>query len=201
MTLPTTHIEPAPSATPGPATRTPKSAGGRFRARWPSLLGLAVAVLLLATGVADRDTLAIGVSAAAVCYLAAAAFGRPWVGWATIAGASLVVVGSELIGIPWWAGLGAAAGTLCIVGVARGDQRATLMQAVHVLGYGGVAVAAFSLAPRASLVVAGLALAAHAVWDVIHYRRNTVVHRSLSEACFLFDIVLGLGCILLAFIP
>ena len=51
---------------------------------------------------------AIAVCVAALCYLGAAALGRPWVAWAGIVGGSLVVVASELVGLVW--GLGAGVG-------------------------------------------------------------------------------------------
>ncbi|MDQ3151323.1 MAG: hypothetical protein M3R63_06275 [Actinomycetota bacterium] len=84
--------------------------------RWPSALGLAAAVVVLATS-ADRETLAITVSVAALCYLGAAAIGRPWVAWAGIVGGSLVVVANELVGLVWWAGIGIAAFALVVAGL------------------------------------------------------------------------------------
>jgi hypothetical protein len=39
---------------------------------------------------------------------------------------------------------------------------------------------------------------AHAIWDVIYYRRNAVVPRSLAEACIFFDVPLGVAIIVLA---
>jgi hypothetical protein len=50
------------------------------------------------------------------------------------------------------------------------------------------------------MVLAGLALASHAVWDAIHYRRAAVVPRSLAEFCMLLDVPLGLGAVVLALI-
>lgn len=166
--------------------------------RWPSALGLAVAVPLLATGVADRDMLAVGVTVAAFCYLAAAALGRPWVAWAGIVGATLVIVGSEMVGLVWWAGLGLTGLGLVAFGLRRGAPRQALTQGAALLGFGALALVALALDPRAGLVLAGLTLASHAVWDAVHHRRNEVVPRSLAEACMLFDVVLGLGCIVLA---
>lgn len=166
--------------------------------RWPSALGLGVAVLLLATGAASRDTLAIGVTAAAFCYFAAAALGRPWVAWASVVGASLVVVASEAAGLVWWAGLGMLALALLVIGLLSGAHRPTLVQAVALAGYGTLAVVTLAMEPRAGLVLAGVALASHAVWDAVHYRRDDVVPRSMAEACLLLDVPLGLGCMALS---
>lgn len=175
----------------------PARLGRWLRQRWPSAMGLGVAVLLLATGAASRDTLVIGVTAAAFCYFAAAALGRPWVAWVSIVGASLAVVASEAAGLVWWGGLGMLALALVVIGLLSGALP-TLMQGAALAGYGTLAVGALAMEPRAGLVLAGLALASHAVWDAIHYRRNEVVPQSMAEACLLLDVPLGLGCIALS---
>ncbi|MEV0731630.1 hypothetical protein [Polymorphospora sp. NPDC050346] len=166
--------------------------------RWPSVLGLAAATTMLATG-ASRETLSVIVSVAALCYLGAAAFDRPWMGWAGVGAAPVVIVVSELAGLPWWSGLAVAAGGLVVVGLVGGVPRPPLTaQALALLGYGGLAVAALFLPPQVGLVLAGLVLTAHGVWDVIHYRRDQVVPRSLAEFCVLLDVPLGLGFLVLA---
>jgi hypothetical protein len=168
--------------------------------RWPSVLGLAAAVLQLATG-GERETVVIVVCVATLCYLGAAALQMPWVAWAGIAGGSLVVVASELVGLVWWAGIGIVALVLVVVGLlGRAPRPALTAQTAALAGYGGLAVAALYFAPRVGLVLAGLVLASHAVWDLIHYRRNRVVPRSLAEFCMLLDVPLGVGVIVLAVI-
>ena len=37
-----------------------------------------------------------------------------------------------------------------------------------------------------------------AAWDVVHYRRNIVVNRSLALWCIGLDVFLGVACIVLA---
>ncbi|MEE6258143.1 hypothetical protein [Plantactinospora sonchi] len=166
--------------------------------RWPSAVGLTAAVLVLATG-PDRQTLSITVCAATLCYLGAAALARPWVAWAAVPGFSLVIIASRVLGLPWWAVAGIAALILVVVGlVGRVSYPALTAQAVAVAGFGGLAVAALLIAPSFGLVLAGLVLASHGIWDAVHYRRNAVVPRSLAEACMLLDVPLGLGFIVLA---
>ncbi|MFK4039314.1 hypothetical protein ACI2LC_26225 [Nonomuraea wenchangensis] len=168
--------------------------------RWPTALGLAVAILSLVTG-SNQESLAITLAVAAVCYLAAAALGEPWTVWPAALGVSLVVVVSELLGMSWWAGLGGTAVVLVGVGLAlRVSRSALLAQALAVVGFGGAAVIAVFSTPQVGVVVAGLALASHAIWDVIHLRRKLVVAPSLAEACIFLDVPLGLGLIVLGFV-
>jgi len=168
--------------------------------RWPSALGLAAAAGQLAIG-GDRDSVAIVVGVAALCYLGAAALRRRWVAWAGVAGGSLVVAASELAGLAWWAGIGGTALVLIVAGLlGRAPRPALTAQTAALLGYGGLAVAALYFAPRAGLVLAGIVLASHAAWDLIHYRRDQVVPRSLAEFCMLLDLPLGVGVIVIAIV-
>jgi hypothetical protein len=166
--------------------------------RWPSALGLAVAALQLALD-PDTETVATVIGVAALCYLAAAALDRRWVAWAGCVVFTLVVVAGEAIGLAWWAVGGVLALALVVAGLLLGVPRPPLTaQTAALIAYGGVAVAALFLAPRVGLVLAGVALVCHSVWDAIHYRRNQVVHRSLAEFCVLLDVPLGVGAIVLA---
>jgi hypothetical protein len=168
--------------------------------RWPTALGLAAAVLQLVVGV-DRESVAIVICVAALCYLGAAALNRPWIAWAGVVGGTLVVFASGWVGLTWWAGLGIVAVLLVVVGLlGRAPRPPLTAQTSALLGYGGVAVAALFFAPRLGLVLAGVALAAHAVWDVIHFRRNWVVPRSLAEFCVVLDVPLGVGAVILAIV-
>lgn len=171
----------------------------RFLRHWSALLGLLAAVFQIVTG-ANRETVSITVSVAALCYLGAAALNRPWIGWAGIVGGSVVVVAGELAGLAWWAALGIAAAVLVAIGLATGAPRPALTaQTVALLGFGGLAVAGLFIDLRVGMVLAGLALAAHAGWDLVHHRRNAVVPRSLAEFCIFLDVPLGLALIVLAF--
>jgi hypothetical protein len=168
--------------------------------RWPSALGLLAAGSAIATG-ANRESVAITLVAALLCYLGAAALNRPWVAWAGIVGAIVVVTIGELAGLVWWGALGIAAVALIATGMLlRVPRPALTAQTAALLGFGGPAVvAALYLAPRVGTVLAGLALASHAIWDVVHWRRNAVVPRSLAEFCLWLDVPLGVALIVLAF--
>ena len=79
----------------------------------------------------------------------------------------------------------------------RASQPALTAQSLAMLGYGGVAMIGLALVPVAGAVLASLSLIAHAIWDLIHYRRKAVVPRSLAEFCMFFDVPLGAAVIVL----
>lgn len=166
--------------------------------RWPILLGLAIAALQL-LGDPDTDTVASTTGLAVLCYLGAAAFERRWVAWAACFVLPPVVIVSQATDVAWWAIFGAVAVVVLAVGLLRrAPWDALSAQTGALVVYGGASVATLLLEPRLGMALAGIGLAAHAIWDVIHYRRNTVVHRSLAEFCVFLDVPLGVGAIVLA---
>ena len=165
--------------------------------RWPAAVGLLGAAFVALVG-PDRETLVISLLVALTCYLAAAAVKVRWVAWATIPIASALVTAGAFIGIDPWLMLGGASVVLIVVGLAlRASRTALAAQSLALVAYGGVGLVALTLGPVAGGVLASLVLMAHAVWDVIHYRRNAVVPRSLAETCIFFDVPLGVAVIVL----
>ncbi|MCA5892067.1 hypothetical protein LEP48_01710 [Isoptericola sp. NEAU-Y5] len=139
---------------------------------------------------------ATAVAVAALCYLAAAATGLRWVGWAAVPVASALPF-LAFVGVPRWLPFAVAGLALLLLGLVR-RRPTTLAQGAAMVAYYGVALAGVGLAPRAGLVVAGLALAAHAAWDLVHYRRDVVVHQSLAVWCIGLDLTVGGICLTLA---
>ena len=96
-----------------------------------------------------------------------------------------------------WAAIPASVAVIA-VGLRLGSRPVLAAQTAALVVYGGVAVCALALGPRAGAVVAGSVLVAHAVWDVLHLRRGVVVPRSLAEACIYLDVPLAIAVIALA---
>jgi hypothetical protein len=166
--------------------------------RWPVAVGLLGAAFVAIVS-PDRVTITVGLLVALMCYLAAAALGVRWVAWAAIPVASALVVAGGFADIDPWVTLGAAAVVLVVIGLLhQASGTALAAQSAAMVGYGGIALTALTLGPVTGAVLASLALMAHAVWDVIHYRRNAVVPRSLAEACMFFDVPLGLAVIVVS---
>jgi hypothetical protein len=146
---------------------------------------------------ADAPMTAVGI--ATLCYLAAAVTGIRWMAWLWVAVGTVLIFVARFIDVPRWWVLALAGVALAIIGFVR-RRAVTTPQALAMLAYFGVAVVALFLAPRVGLALAGLALLTHAVWDVVHYRRNIVVGRSLAVWCIGLDVVAGVTCIVLAII-
>lgn len=138
---------------------------------------------------------ALGV--AVLSYLAAAVFGRRWIGWFAAGIFSILVVLAEVVDVPRLAIFLTAAVVLATIGLII-RPRLTLPQTLAMVGYLGVGIVSLLLLPRIGLAVAGVVFAAHAVWDVIHYRRDAVVNRSLALWCIGLDVVVGVTCVAVA---
>ncbi|TYL52824.1 hypothetical protein [Agromyces mariniharenae] len=190
------------------STDAAASASGSPRPRaWFIVLLVVVGVItgggLLLGGAAlgglDATTPMTAVGIATLCYVAAAATGIRWMAWAWAGLGSVLVVGAELLDVPRWIVLAAVGAVFLVVGLVR-RPRVTVPQGIAMVAYFGVAIAALFLAPRLGLVIAGVALAAHAGWDLVHYRRDAVVNRSLALWCLGLDVFLGGACVVLAIV-
>lgn len=185
----------------------PAHAGPRGRLavlirRWPVAVGLLAALALLLTGPAAREELAMIVLIAVSCYLAAAAFSRPWMAWAWCLPGSVLVVAARVLDVSPVLVTALAAAALVLVGLARGAARPPLArQTAGFVGYGLLVLAALALGPGSGLVLAALTLVGHGAWDVWHLlRHRDDISPSLAEACVALDIPLGLAALALAFL-
>jgi hypothetical protein len=170
--------------------------------RWPVAVGLLAAVALVLGGSADREGVAMVVVIAVSCYLAAAAFGRPWMAWAWCAVATVLVVAARLLDVSPTLVNGLAAVALVVVGVVRGVARPALArQTAGLVLYGVLVLVALAIAPGAGLVLAALTLIGHGAWDLWHLRRHRdQVSPSMAEACVALDVPAGLAVLVLALV-
>ena len=178
-------------------TRSPRLAD--IARRWPTAAGLLVALGMILAGT-DRTTVALVVAIAATCYVAAATFGLPWMAWAWIPLASVVVATGRLVGLNPVAATAISAGVLVAVGLWRSATRpAVTLETAGLVVYGAVAVGALMLSPTVGLVVVALTLVAHGLWDLWHLRQHRdLVSPSLAEACVALDVPLGLAALIAA---
>jgi hypothetical protein len=177
-------------------TPTPRRAAART-AGWLLLGALAGGLIVLGVGEVSRASAmapATTTGVAALCYLAAAVTGVRWMAWVAVPVVSALVFAAEFVPVPWWLIMALAGVLLTVVGIV-GARTATWAQAAAMIGYFGPAVVAVQLAPTAGLMVAGLVIAAHAGWDVVHYRRDIVVSRSLALWCIGLDLTVGAICV------
>lgn len=194
----TTDLDIHAHARPDESGRLP-ALGRLLLARWPSVLGL----VALLGNVADPDPhlVAMIIILAATCYLAAAAVGSQRSVWVMVVVVSAVVVLARLTRIdPIVMTLFTAAG-FAIFGFIRrtGEARREVgLQALGFVGFSAVALTAMTVTPALALYLAAAVALGHTVWDVIHHVRNKAVARSLTEACFVLDLGLGVALLVAA---
>ncbi|WP_052745928.1 hypothetical protein [Allosalinactinospora lopnorensis] len=165
--------------------------------RWPTYLGIALAVLSIGDGTPFASMI---VAVAALTYLTVAVIDRPGAVWLVLvvllAGAKAV----EFFDLSYWVLFGPVALVATVVGLIGGQLRRPglfRLQIPQMLVAGVVVVIAeFAGLEYAGYLVAA-ALLGHAIWDVAHWRADQVVTRSLAEFCAVIDSLLGLGLILL----
>jgi len=170
--------------------------------RWPLAVGLLAAAALVLSGPATAADLAMVVVIAVSCYVAAAAFSRPWMAWVWVLAGTVLVVAARLLDVSPVLVNGVAAVALIGVGVVRGVARPALArQTVGLVLYGLLVLLALAITPGAGLVLAALTLIGHGAWDLWHLRRHRdQVSPSLAEACVALDVPAGLAVLVLALV-
>ncbi|MER6508462.1 hypothetical protein ABT158_16690 [Nonomuraea sp. NPDC001636] len=167
--------------------------------RWPTGLGVAFMAFNV-LGLEDGRDAALVVFLAALVYLATAVTGRPGAAW-PLFGASVVAVAVlRLLALEPWPGLVGGAVCVAVVGLADGLVRRPTLVAAQVpamLAFGAVSVVALSLSPAVGGYLVAAALVGHAALDVVLWRRNKVVARSMAELCAALDLTLGVVIVVL----
>jgi len=185
--------------TASPTRPLPARAAAALGHRWPTLLGLAWAVVSLADfdgGLEYATVLAV----AAVGYLAVAVLGRPAATWYVLAAVLAVVVALRVAGIDPWPVLAGGGAALALVGLARGSLRRpglAAWQAPAMVVFVGVSLVALQVDPDIGAFVVAGGLLGHAAWDVVHRRAGEIVQRSLAEWCAALDLALAVGILVL----
>ena len=191
----TPHLEhPARTDT----ARRASAVGRHLLARWPTALGLLALAANIANG-ADPHVTAMIIIIASMCYLAASAIGSRRSVWAMVVVASVAVVLARVTDLDPTATLLVMGGGFAILGLVRrrgSGRREVLTQTLAFVGFSAVALTAMMSGTALAVALAAAVALGHGAWDVVHYMRDTVVSRSLTEACFVLDV--GLGVALLA---
>lgn len=178
----------------------PSTFFGHLLARWPAVLGLLALLTNTADG-AESHVVAMIIITATVCYVGAAALGFRRAGWIMVGISSVVIVVTALLGLDQILALLVLGTALAVVGFLRGpviDRREHALQVIGFIAFSGLALIAMMSAPALAMVLAAAVAIGHAVWDVVYFVRDTVVDRSLTEACFVLDLGLGVALLLTA---
>jgi hypothetical protein len=184
-------------------THPPRRWTDVLKHRWPTALGIAVAVLtafdlqLDAGFVASLSALVVVM---ALVYLGSAALDRRWSAWVVLlAGLPVAFFLTPTSGVAAAVVLLFASLVLLVLGVGRGQWRrpgGLTLQAAGMLGFGAIALATLYVNTVLGAYLVAAALLSHAVWDAFHYLRDRVVARSYAEFCGIVDLVLGVAILL-----
>lgn len=169
--------------------------GHALLGRWPSALGLVIA-LLGAGGHDSTHTLATVVAVCALIYVFAAVTGRQVSAWWGLLGSLPLILSERLTGMhetPFLL-VGLMAVVLVLVGWARGvwSHPQHVVQLYGLAGFGAVAVAAAWSSGTLAAVLIAVGLLAHVAWDLVHLVRDQVVGRRYAELCAVLDAALAL---------
>jgi hypothetical protein len=169
--------------------------------RWPTALGIAVAVLAASDVDDGREFAALTVLMALV-YLGAAALDRRWSAWVVlIAGLPLVFFIPSTSEVVPSVVLLVAALVFLVLGVARGQwQRpgGLPLQTAGMFAFGSTALVALYVDPDLGGKLVAIAILGHAAWDAYHLLRNRVVSRSYAEFCMFVDLLLGAAILVMS---
>ncbi len=171
-------------------------------ARWPTVVGLAALVATAADGV-DAHITAMVIMIAALCYLIAAAVGwRPagWIAVPVITGLALIAMVTAVDAIVLLLALAAATVVVGLIRLPRSGWRELGLQAAGFVGFAALGLTAMMVTPVLAAHLAALAAIGHGVWDLVHHRRDKVVHRSLTEFCMVLDFGLGAVTLIITWI-
>ncbi|WP_025745901.1 hypothetical protein [Kallotenue papyrolyticum] len=174
--------------------------------RWPTALGLALAVLTFAdqeVSVEFVSTIAGIILLMALIYFGAAVLERRWTAWILFLIGFAVVTAARLLGLPTSPAIVFLAGALIflVLSVIGGQWRASgslPLQAIGMLGFGAAGLLALYVTPILAGYLTATTLIGHAAWDAVHLWRNRVVTRSYAEFCAAVDLVLGIAIFVLA---
>ena len=165
---------------------------------WPTLIGLAFA---LAVGLGVGGGFPAIVLVCAVIYLFAAVTARPGMAWLGFLVTSPAVAVGPLLDAEWLSLsiIGALGLVLVVIGLVRGtwNTPANRVQLLGVVVFGAVALGAYVVQPVLAGILIAVGLVAHAVWDIVHHRRNAVVSRTYAEFCAVLDLTLAVVVVLL----
>lgn len=165
--------------------------------RWPTALAIALAGLMLEGGETDKTVSTFGniLLLLPLVYLIAAAMRRPGASWPVVILGSAVAVALPLLGVIAPSLVFVMVALVVLVWSAVGGQLQESgmlrVQAVGMVGFGALGLAALAVDPDLGRYVAAAGWFLHGFWDFVHLRLDRVVVRSYAEWCGVLDVLIA----------
>lgn len=177
----------------GHPTRARRGWVGVLTHRWPTLLAIAFAVLVV-FGLKPGRELYFLLFILGLGYLVPTALNVPWAPWVVLVLSIPAQIVMMALGIEPAVGLLVVALFFLILGFARSRVQAPWgmpLQTAGMLAFGGLGLATMFVSPTLGGYLVAAGLIGHGIWDIVHYWANKVVVRSYAEMCAVYDILLG----------
>lgn len=171
--------------------------------RWPTALAVGTAAAKLAGGSSDGEITALAEVALLLplVYIVVAGIRRRGASWPILAALVALYVGLRTLDVvPTSAVLAGVSLAVLVWGAVSRDLRrsaAFRVQALGVLAFGALVLAALAAEPDLGRYLVAGAWFLHGVWDFVHLRRDAVVSRSYAEWCGVFDVLVAAQLVLL----
>lgn len=193
-------------------TETTTQQRPRLADRWPTALAVlvtAAVVVVITRFEREADYFGPSIAVMAGIYLMAYAIGRPWTAWPAFVVLSAVVTALQflyahgiftldapvtmtLVLVPLW--------LWAVLRHRSAGGRTLLVQTLGMLAFGALTLICAAVEPRWAVLLAGVGILLHGVWDAYHFAANKVVNRPWSEFCGVLDLLTGVALIVAAFI-
>ncbi|RJL35650.1 hypothetical protein D5H75_02355 [Bailinhaonella thermotolerans] len=167
--------------------------------RWPTWFGIAFAALSLSDP-GDGTGVGIILLIAPIGYLFVAIINRPGATWPVALGLFAAVTALRFAGVdPRPVMLGVLV-PVVVAGLFMPHLRRRGLAAWQVPGavlFGLAGLATLLTVPEIGRYIVAAGLAAHTVWDVIHWRARRFIAPSFAEWCGVLDLLLAVGILVL----
>ncbi|GII81749.1 hypothetical protein Sru01_67310 [Sphaerisporangium rufum] len=175
-----------------------------LKGRWPTAGAIGLTFLTLSGGGdlgSEVRSVAEVLPALPLLYLVVARLRRPALSWPLLGVGMVIIFAARLLDVVAPSTVLLALALVVLVwGAFDGHLRGSAefrLQAIGVLGFGGLALAGLALDPEVGRYVVAAGWLLHGIWDFVHLWRRKVVARSYAEWCGVLDVLIAFELVFL----